>query len=222
MGSRGEFAGGSKCNFLINALVSWRTRIVLARQKLDLCCLDGKENPVDAGFFAVTAGEGRMEHVMPVTAGMGSGHPADEFGVNPGSLPTEDEESFKEAYKKAISPTNWAVQTQPRHILVNRKKGDTFAMYQGVGFSPLPEMPEFMVDDDFRNAVQGAKTAKKRFVWDLANGLPEKMSEVAAITDRPVFIVPQEDEGKNQTEPIYFPGFTEAELKAMINQNKGQ
>jgi len=37
-------------DILINALVAWRSRIVINRQKQDLCCLEGKENPVDAGF----------------------------------------------------------------------------------------------------------------------------------------------------------------------------
>jgi len=40
-------------DILINALVAWRSRIVINRQKQDLCCLDGKENPADAGFKPV-------------------------------------------------------------------------------------------------------------------------------------------------------------------------
>lgn len=70
-------------DFLINALVSWRTRIVLARQKADMCCLDGKENPADAGFFTMNAG-GIDEPVFSVTAGRGSGHSADGFSLNTG------------------------------------------------------------------------------------------------------------------------------------------
>jgi hypothetical protein len=37
-------------DILINALVAWRSRIVINRQKQDLCCLEGKENPADVGF----------------------------------------------------------------------------------------------------------------------------------------------------------------------------
>ena len=134
-----------------------------------------------------------MEHVMPVTAGMGSGHPADEFGVNPGSLPTEDEESFKEAYKKAISPTNWAVQTQPRHILVNRRKGDTWEPKGGIERVPI----EIKID--------GREMSDSDNVWLKVN---EAINENELTKDQPA--------------PVYFPGFTEAELKALVNQNKGQ
>ena len=40
-------------DYLINALVSWRSKIVLRNQKQDLCCLDGKANAEDAGFKPV-------------------------------------------------------------------------------------------------------------------------------------------------------------------------
>lgn len=59
-------------DFLINALVSWRTRIFLARQKADMCCLDGKENPADAGFYSLNGGGQKENAMFPISGGRGS------------------------------------------------------------------------------------------------------------------------------------------------------